>query len=275
MHILLTTDGSEGALAGARLVSRLASPDFSVRVLTVLGERSDETGEPALEAARAALGSGWREVRTEVRRGNPAEEILEAAVAEATDLIVVGSRGLGAVARFFLGSVAERVARHAPCPVLVAHPAEEAFRRVLVGFDGSPCSRYAAEWLRRLPLPADTVVRLVTVVPSAGDIARATRMVPLPLAEDAVTADHEIREEARERLQEAVVPFEQAGQGVEAHLRSGHGALGLLQEAEEWGADLIVVGTHGTSGIERFLLGSVSEYLLRHAPCSVLVVRGR
>ncbi len=294
MRILFATDGSESSLAGARVLRTMTPSEIELCVLTVAGrvgdnqeeaawlppigahetgKHEDNEGHAALSATFAELGDGWRTLRSETRRGNPAEEVLRAAEEAPFDMIVVGSRGLGAVARFLLGSVAERVARHARCPVLVARPGEGTFQKVLLGVDGSTCSEDAANWLLRLPLPAESTVRLVTVIPPMDDIVRASRMVPLPLAEDPVGLDQRLRDEAQQRLESLAAPFEQTGRKVDAEVRGGHGALGLLEAAEEWGADLIVVGAHGLSAIDRFLLGSVSEHVLRHAPCSVLVVK--
>lgn len=273
MEILYATDGSEGALEGARFLGALARTQKKVRVITVVSELSDSEGEHALSAARYALSASSVDAQYECRRGNPADQILAAAEEAPPDLIVVGTRGLGAVARFFLGSVAERVARHATCPVLIARPPVGPLRRILVGADGSACSEYAVRWLNQLPLPEPATIRLVTVLPSPTEIMRASRLAPLPLTEDPAAFNHRVRAEAEERLDILAASLKSAGRSVETLVHEGHGAMGLLEAAESWPADLLVVGAHGMSAIDRFLLGSVSQQALRYAPCSVLVVK--
>jgi len=273
MKVLLATDGSECALAAARFLRGLPASELDVRLLTVSRQLAETDQDPALAATAEALGAQPGAFRAETRWGNPAEEILRAAEQEPADLIVLGSRGLSAIAQLILGSVATRVARHAPCSVLIVRGRDGGLQRVLVGVDGSECSQYAAEWLRGFPLPPGCAVRFVTVLPPTVDLVRATRMAPLAMAEEAVSLEKQIRTEATERLAGLVSRFKADGRAAEAELREGHGAMGLVETAEQWSADLLVVGAHGMSAVERFLMGSVSEQVLRDAPCSVLIVR--
>jgi nucleotide-binding universal stress UspA family protein len=209
----------------------------------------------------------------ESRQGNISEQILLAAEEGPADLIVIGACGLGAVARFFLGSIAERVARHATCPVLVARPTAGQFRKVVVGIDESESSAGAARWLGRFPLPEAAAIRLVAVLPATADLVRVSRTPPLTVVADPIELAQELRAEARERLATLTESLGSTGGPVDTELRTGHPAVGLMEAAEAWNADLLVVGAHGMSAVERLLMGSVSEHVLRHAPCSVLVVK--
>jgi nucleotide-binding universal stress UspA family protein len=272
MRILYATDGSKDSLAGAELLAALPlETDWPLILLTVLPESSDEDAEAALAPAREALRHATASIGTEVRRGSAAEEILRATEEHPTDLIVVGWRGRSAIARFFLGSVAERVARHAPCPVLLARPLLHDLQDVVVGVDGSECGARTAEWVRQFPFPDRSEFYLTTVLPPreaallSGDMAWPTLIPELDkLYEQEQRA-------AQARLEALVGTFAAAGKRAVAGIEMGEPAHSLLEAAEDRNADLIVVGSQGLSGIDRFLLGSVSEKVMRYAHCSVLV----
>jgi nucleotide-binding universal stress UspA family protein len=275
MRIIYATDGSEGSRAGAELLAALPlEAEHRITVLTVT-ERDDEAAaEAALEDARAALRHSTATIETAVRRGHAADELLRAIEETGADLVVVGSRGRSAIARFFLGSVAERVVRHAPCPALLARPLRHGLRTVLVGIDGSPSADYAADWLRRLPLPPETEIRLFTAL-ALYEVAAGSYASTLPLIAGDITRLHEkARDEAIRKLETLASTFGAAGRRTVTEVRDGDPAPTLLRAASDQGADLIVVGDHGHSAIERFMIGSVSENVVRHAHCSVLVVKG-
>jgi nucleotide-binding universal stress UspA family protein len=278
MQVLYATDGSERSLAGAHLLATLPlGADCRITVLTVVPPNDPADGEEALAAARAALGGRAAQVETQVRRGNPAEEILRAADELPAELLVVGWSGHAAVARFFLGSVAERVARHAACSVLIARPLRRELRELMVGVDGSPGAALALRRLERLALPTDSEVRLVTVLPRMEDLTRTSPWLPLPLmaSKDAHDFLERLRQEAQARLSEGAEALAAAGQRAVTEIRRGDAAMALIEAAEDEAVDLIVVGAQGHGRVHRFLLGAVPEKLLRHAPCSLLLVRSR
>ncbi len=276
MQILYATDGSERSLAGARLLAclPLGAAD-RITILTVVASNEPDEGEEALAAARSVLGGSAAPLETRVRRGNPAEEILRAAEELPAGLLVVGWSGHAAVARFFLGSVAERVARHAACPVLIARPLRRELRELMVGVDGSPDATQALTWLRKLALPTGSEIRLVTVLPRMEDLTRTSPGLPLPLmgSKDAQEFLERLRQDAQARLNEGAAALEAAGRRVVTEIRRGDPAMALIEAAEDEDVDLIVVGAQGHGTVHRFLLGAVPEKLLRHAPCSLLLIR--
>jgi nucleotide-binding universal stress UspA family protein len=272
MHILYATDGSEASLAGAHLLVTLplATSD-QLTLLTVVPEHGERYPEAALRAARDILQQTRASVETKsYGPGVAAEEILRVAEAEPTDLVVVGSRGLGALTRFLIGSTSERVARHAPCSVLVARPVANNLQQVILGSDGSDAALKAAESLKRFPLPEESQVRVVTVMQFLELLSPSGRM-HWPAEFRTLYRQH--CNEAEQQIKELAASFAAAGRSSSAELRSGDPAASLIQCAEEQKADLLVVGSHGLSAIDRFLLGSVPEKVLRHASCSVLVVK--
>jgi len=283
MKILCATDGSRAALTAARWVAQLALDSASeVRILRVLehGEADAEAWE-ALDEATTALETSAANVTRSTRHGRAVREVLDAAKEIAGDakaagddvLVAVGDRGHTPIEHLFLGSVAERVVRHAPSAVLVARPVKDRLDRVIVGVDGTTGSANAIDFLCRLPLPADVRITLVGVVVPL-DLARSSHFL-LP------GMDAQIREAAlRERewmtgqLAEAAAKLRAAGRTVdEPLLREGDPPAELLEAAAEVEADLVVTGARGAGRFDRLLLGSVSEKLVRHAPVGVLVVR--
>lgn len=140
--------------------------------------------------------------------------------------------------------------------------------RVLVAVDGSPFSEAVIEHLGKL-LPAQgQEILVMTVFPAVTYYQGFDRAM---LDGERVMA--QVKEEALEVVRAACEHL--MAQGFEASSRvvAGDAAAMILNTAETEGVDLIVVGSHGRSGLQRFLMGSVSERVMRHAPCSTLVVR--
>jgi nucleotide-binding universal stress UspA family protein len=262
-------------LAGAALLNNLPlDTDWLITILTVVPHHREEEGAAALAVASEALGHCTASLATRVRQGDPAEEILREAEEHPTDLIVVGSRGCSAIARFFLGSVAERVARHAHCPVLLARRTEGGLRKLIVGVDGSKDAACAVRWVQEFPLP-DCEVRPLTVLPFLEVLIRSRLLMPpFPgkYGEAGEFAEQQ-EQQADKQLRELAAALTSDGRRTTTELRHGDPGSVLLEAGQEHGADLIVVGSQGLSAIERFAMGSVSENVLRHAHCSVVIVR--
>lgn len=147
--------------------------------------------------------------------------------------------------------------------------------RILLAIDGSPFSEAAVEEVARRPWPPGSEVKVISaieppIVPMADGWA--------PPADYYVKLEEGSMEQARASVNRAVERIRAgAGPGVQAtsELLRGTARAVILDEAETWGADLIVVGSHGYRGLTRFLLGSVSQAVASHANCSVEIVRVR
>ncbi len=129
--------------------------------------------------------------------------------------------------------------------------------RVLLGTDGSPDAVRATDWLARLPLPPESSILIVSVFPRLG--SRAAEHLKALQAQA-----REVIEDARSRL---------APRAVDERRMEGNVRERLLQTAEEWKADLIVLGARGLTSLERALLGSVSLSVAREARCAVMIVK--
>ncbi len=274
MHVLLATDGSQPALAASAAVCELTLETSDLVTVFAAAEPGRETDARAgLLASREALAHCTASVETELGHGPAAGSILDAAVRHQAELIVLGASGRSAITRLLIGSVAERVAHDAPCSVLVVRPGHSACRSVMLGADGSAESEAAARWLRRFPLPEDSQVRLTTLVPNLYHMTREQFLIQPPLTEHTETLADWSREQVHVQHERLIRELEAAGVRASGELRDGDPTEGLIRAASEEGVDLLVLGSRSHGALERALLGSISEAVLRHAPCSVLLVK--
>jgi nucleotide-binding universal stress UspA family protein len=143
--------------------------------------------------------------------------------------------------------------------------------KVLLAIDGSRPSDDAVDEIRRRPWPGQTMVRIISVVqpytPPAVDVVLAAATIDDIRQRQTADADRHLRA-AAERV---AAP----GLTVETVVREGDPRSAIVDDADAWGADLIVVGSHGRTGLERLVLGSVAQSVVAHAHCSVEVVRRR
>jgi nucleotide-binding universal stress UspA family protein len=144
--------------------------------------------------------------------------------------------------------------------------------KILIAYDGSPAADAAVDLVSRQPWPDSTEVRVVTVleIPLFYPLANGIEVYP-PLSEKVRQA---MRENAYKGVQAAVEKIRmKPGMQATYELREGDVKRALLEAIREWGADLVIVGSHGKGAIGRLFLGSVSHALVTHAPCNVEVVR--
>jgi nucleotide-binding universal stress UspA family protein len=146
--------------------------------------------------------------------------------------------------------------------------------KILLAIDGSPCSDEAVAEVARRPWPEDTQVRVVSVVEPPAPLVAEPYMGVAGYFEEVERLKQKQAEEIVARG--AAVLREGAGTlGVASEVITGSPKRTIVEEAEAWGADLIVVGSHGYHTWERMLLGSVSQSVAAHALCSVEIVRCR
>jgi nucleotide-binding universal stress UspA family protein len=137
---------------------------------------------------------------------------------------------------------------------------------IVVGTDGSPGAQAAVRRAAEVASGSGALVHLVTAYP---DIPSYRELISSTAKRDPI----DLREVAESVLARAEAGLESKGLEVETHAREGDPAKVIIDVAQEQNADLIVVGNRGLTGLERFLLGSVSSKLSHHAPCSVMIIR--
>ena len=143
--------------------------------------------------------------------------------------------------------------------------------KILLAVDGSSHSQEAVDEVARRPWPSRSTVRVLSVIqpypPPATEFVLAGAT-----AEDIRRQQTADAERLTARAADAV---KAADVSAETAVREGDPRSAIVDEADDWGADLIVVGSHGRTGVKRWLLGSVAGAIVSHAPCSVEVVRRR
>jgi nucleotide-binding universal stress UspA family protein len=218
-----------------------------------------------------------------VLSGHPAEEICRLAQTLGANLIVLPTRGHSGLRHLVLGSTAERIVRHAPCPVLVlrgakyearlrqpAGSAKFELRKILVPVDFSHCSLGGVRYAARLARSTGATLRLLHVVYPYAQILQINRMAaePKSLIEAAIEAARE------EMTQLQSLPFLH-GLTCETEIRIGTAVDVIAGESSQHGIDLLVTSTHGRTGFERALLGSVAEHVVRYTECPAITVPTR
>lgn len=299
MKILVAVDGSEYsqwaidalALFGGQPIERVtlihtistrmpkgAGAPTAARIARAV-RKLDEQGATLLrtmaQRASLALGQGRTSkattIETTLVHGKPSTAILRHATRRQTDLVLVGSRGVSDLRGFLLGSVSRYVSAHCPCPIVIVKRPLRSLRRLVLAVDASRQSRTAADFVAEHFIDAGTQVTVMSVVSGgltdvASEVlseAEIQRLLQpqLDRAETLVTS-------TRARL----LPL---GCAVTTKVASGHPSEAILSQAKSAQADLIAVGSRGLEGVERLLLGSVAESVLKYAPCSVVIVRQR
>ena len=148
--------------------------------------------------------------------------------------------------------------------------------KILLAVDGSPCSDAAVEEVGRRPWPEGSSVKVLTAFELPTPLPPLTPeawSLPITYFEE---MDVALRKQAHNIIDRAIAklkPKLDKTISLDAQILPGSPRNAILDEAEDWGADLIVVGSHGYRAWERFLLGSVSQSVVSHANCSVEVVR--
>ncbi len=147
--------------------------------------------------------------------------------------------------------------------------------KILLATDGSECSATAAESVANRPWPEGSEVRIVTVAEMPIAIAPESWILPEGYYEEIERATQQQAETAIAAAARVIADAQGDRMAVSTEVLVGAPKHAIIEDAERWGADLIVVGSHGYSALERFLLGSVSQSIAHHAKCSVEIVRGR
>lgn len=146
---------------------------------------------------------------------------------------------------------------------------------ILLATDGSECSQAAAAEVAQRTWPEGTTVRIVSAVEVPISIAPETWILPEGYYGEIEAAARKQAQAAVDAAGAVILAAHGDKVRIESELLAGIPKHAVVDEAERWGADLVVVGSHGYSGFERFLLGSVSQSIAHHARCSVLIVRCR
>lgn len=206
-----------------------------------------------------------------IKRGFSAgEAIIDKAQESGSDLIVMGTHGHSPVRHFFLGSVAEMVVRYAPCPVMVLGRLEDApgrFENILLPVDFSAASHKAAEVALELAKAHQARLHLLHVYQDV------VPPVYYGYSEKAFEWDPPLQVRGEEALAKFMTQHGAHDVKTVTHLVEGRVSRSIVELSKKESIDLIVMGTAGLTGVHHFMLGSVTDKVLRKADIPVLTVR--
>lgn len=295
LHILFATDFSRWATGAEAYACCLASvwradltvmtvlefppglnPDYPVNHMYLSELMKTATSQMAdLKARVSARGIS---IHTRIATGIPSEELIAAAKAEDSDLVVVGTKGKTGLEHVLVGSTAERVIRTAPCPVLAVRTEPRngegvgtdpcrgvSLERILVPIDFSDCSLDALEYAVQVAQRSGASIRLLHVLEPVS--------YGLDFSLLHVAKQEKMREVIRGRLSDLAKALSEARVKTDVELYGGLPSDSILDRAKTMAADLIVMGTHGRRGLSHTISGSVAETVVRKSSCPVLTVR--
>jgi nucleotide-binding universal stress UspA family protein len=263
--ILAPLDGSDNAESVLPYIALLANASNSrVRLLTVARDGSGrEEARTYLEAVRSRLGRVGVFATTEVTVGDPAGAIVETAERHAVSLLAMTTYGQSGPERWVLGSVAYRVISATAPPVLLVRPSgleedpKAVIRSLIVALDGSPLAEAGVLQAEALARPLESQIHLVTVVPNQDEGAAGV--------ERTTDSDAEYLRRIAHRL-------ELKGLTASWTVRRGAPAIEIATLGQETHDTIIVMTTHGASGDTGWIMGSVTDKVLRSSVRPVLVV---
>ena len=281
-HILLPVDGSDASQRAQQYATLLANAfDADIHALFVLenGGLVDDmadssasnqieselraTAESTLEAVTAACDADGISVQTSMRSGHPTDTIHECIGANDVDLVVMGAHSRGRLSRFLRESIAEQVSQAASVPVLTVRArgmdAKPEIRDILVAIDRSESARHARTYAFSLANTFDATVHGLYVIESRFGSSGGLRDL--------------LERESESVLREARVHAAQTDVDLVPGTRVGNPEREIVEYANKRGMDLIVLGTHGRTGLDRFVMGSVATSVVRNADQPVLTVR--
>lgn len=248
--------GAELVIAHSWHIPALA---YSMEAPLVTHGVVDEATQMLAAAVAEARAAGAKYVTTKLVNGLPWVEIIGMLESKAFDLCVVGTHGRTGLSRVLLGSVAEKVVRHAPCPVLAIRLDSDSkpFHHVLVPTDFSESAVAALELATKLVEPTGAITLMHVIEAPVAELGHDFTVA----ATGALTRQIE-RSHRTSTI--AITPRTRIGAA---------GGQTLAELDADPTIDLVVMGSHGRTGIKRALLGSVAEKMVRHARCPVLVAR--
>jgi nucleotide-binding universal stress UspA family protein len=217
-------------------------------------------------------------ITREIRTGfSPWNEIATSAADQEADLIIMATHGRKGLEKLFLGSTAEKVVEHTPCPVLLLRP-------------GDQDAVVPPEQIESIVFPTDFSEAAGDAAPLAFELAKelgarltifhcVEQDVPPPYYAAGITSIFELNDEvlSMARQQMATLLPDSLAEELEHDfvIREGRSAQQLVEYASESAADLVIMATHGYSGLEQAMLGSTTDRVMRNTPCPLLVVRSR
>ncbi len=278
--ILVAVDGSDSSKNAFRQACKIVHDDKSwITVLTTIpiyddqfdvlstrekvGKRLHEEGERILSEIKGIADEEDVYIKTKVEEGTPFQTIVDIADEGSFDLIVMGRHGMKHLEKTLVGSVTARVIGHSRSDVLVVpHNASINWKNILLPTDGSKYCKAATEKAIDLAKSYGGELKTVSIV----DVTEEFQT-------EAPGAVEKLVREAKGFVDNVKQNAEAQGVKTDAFVKEGESYRIITELAEEHGSDVIIMGSHGRTGIRRLLMGSVTEKVIGYAPCPVLIVK--
>ena len=260
------------------------------RILKI-SQQVQEVQKDALEQARQFLGQVEKRLSRQdahvyplVKKGFPGEEILKTIHTKDVDLVVLGTRGYSKATGFLLGSVSQWVLQEAPCSVLIARPMPREKKKVrgmklLLATDGSADSRAAVDFVKSLELPPSSQITILHVVKKHVFETEQTLIADSKHENEFAKLAEELLairgREGAKLLEQTRKALSAADLQIQERLVFGNPGEEILKAVRYVRADLVVMGSRGSTGVKRVFLGSVSNKVVLSAGCSVAVIRSK
>ncbi len=285
MRIVAGVDWSDEAFAAVEQIGLLYKPDEVVLVhgvdlgmfhYPIVAEAAnlqgyddfrhamEEAGRQAVERGRALLPTETPSIRTLCEVHHPASFILDSAATVKADLIAVGTHDHSRLTEVFSGSISHRILLHSTVPTLIVKGKARPVSRVLMAVEGREDAIRLKTWLTSHPFKNPVAVTILSVVPSL-------HMVDPHLVVGLEGWSEQSKQHAEQIVKDTARALASPQFTVSTDVRLGDPVTTVCEVGNSH--DLIVVGSHGRKGLDRFLLGSVSHGIVHRASCSVLVVR--
>jgi len=278
--ILVAVDGSESAKNAFRQACRIVHHDKSwITAITVIPPYQDQFQTLSIreKVSRALKDEGDRiladiqdiakeedvYVKFRLEEGSPVDCILDIAEENFFDLVVTGRRGLSRTAEALMGTVTGRIIGHSTCDVLVV-PRDTTVNwgTLLVPTDGSRFSAGSTAKAIGLAKVYGARMKIISIVDVTDEFQAQ--------APDAVES---LVNQARQQVDAVSKKAAESGVHTDSFVREGESYKVITSMAKKQAADMIIMGSHGRTGVKRLFMGSVTEKVIGHAPCPVLVVK--
>lgn len=240
----------------------------------VIGSEAEITDHLHQDLQMVAISEKVRNPAFHIRAGRPFDEVCRVANEIQADLIVLSTHGRTGWERVFLGSTAEKIVRHAACPVLVARPirsrrkSDLVLRQIVVPVDFSECAKCGLEYAIALARIFGAKLSLLNVIQLHHDL-------PPVVIYSQSRINRWAREIAEAHMTDLVQATDFGGVKFETEIKMGSPAQKICRFAVKEKADLILTPTHGRTGLSHALIGSTAEQIIRYARSPVLVVPSR
>ncbi len=253
-------------------IPQLAYPGTGMSIGHEFSKTAEEElrakGTRILKRAASNLPSVCGEVSQHLKIGNTASIILTMAEKESVDLIIMGSRGLGTIKEHVLGSVSHQVATHAACPTLIVKSSLMSLKKILLPIEQIQDAECVIEWLGQKPFHPMPHITALHVIPFTQPAMPIRALLP-----DAWIK--ELQAESAQFTQGVTNTLNTLGYPADKVVESGTPSSVIQEQISRLHPQLVLMSTYNRPTFERLAHGSISHATIHHAPCSVLLLKGK